>query len=442
MQPVTTSKIEIYVKNFSSQLISNVLSQLIGLAVVPFSARVLGLSKFGEYNLANSFFVYASMFATFGFGLYLAREVPRRDDISRVVNFSVTIRVLISVLVAILLIGVAYKTGVSDQFTLLNIVFASVLLISSVDLRWVFIAKDLMWRISVLNLLGQIISAVLIFSILNNSSQIILFALCQNVVLVLPSLVSLWMYRKSFGRISFTLSYDKWEEFRKESLHFGLISLLATINVQIGTIWLGFLLTTDEVGIYSAGFRLMMFFNMVFNLSSSVIAPSISRIFVLQRDKLISLLNAYFAFSIVLGITAAITLYYVAGPLISILFGESYEKASGLMRIWAIGMLPFTPLSIFSISTMMATNATKHAFKIILMGSVILLSILPLLIGYFGTSGVAIGQAVMEIMVSFISFFYLVRVLQLNRIEILRLINMKNAFYFGLDLLKARFNNK
>jgi O-antigen/teichoic acid export membrane protein len=419
-----------------------VASQLIALAVVPFSAQILGSSKFGEFNLANSLFVYASMFASFGFGLYLAREIPRRDSISAIVNFSITAKILISVVFAGILIVVAEKIGASDQFVVLGIVFAAVLLMSSVDLRWVFIGKDLMWRISILNLVGQIASAVLIFSILRNSSQVILFAMCQNLSLLFPALVSVWLYWKTYGPIQFTLHYDNWPELRKESLHFGLISILATVNVQIGTIWLAILLSTSEVGVYSAGFKLMMFFNMVFNLSSTVVMPSISRLFVVQKEKLMSLLNAYFTLSLIFGIGSALLMYFVAVPVVRILFGETYARAAGLMQIWAIGMLPFTPLSIFSTSALMATNGAKQTFKVILTGSIVLLSVLPFSIRYYGISGVAIGQSMMEIIVASTSFVYLARTLQLNRAQIFGMINVKNAVGNGIDILRSRFKNE
>jgi O-antigen/teichoic acid export membrane protein len=427
-----------YLLNFSSQFLSNTISQLLALAVIPYSARIFGPSKFGEYNLANSFSVYATMFASLGFGYYIAREVPRRGDFKSIVNLAVTLKILFSIVVSIIAIVsiTVFAVKVSPDFFWINLVFIISLLLSVFDLRWLFIAKDLMWKISLLNLIGQIISASLIFIFIHRYNNLILFTCIQCIIVIIPSIVSYWLYWKEYGKIQLTLKFNKWKELTRESINFGVISILATLNVYIGTLWIGYLLSTNEVGIYSAGFKIMMFFNMVFNLFSSVIIPTISRLFKENKEKLLSFLNIYFYLSLLLGIVSSITLYFLAIPVINTLFGPLYVKSSPLLKIWAIGMLPFTPLSIFSMSTLMSTNGSKPAFRMMLISSLILLIVIPFSMKNFGLAGVPIGQSIMEFLTAIISFSLLKKELKLNKVAVMELVNVKKAFRFSMEYKK------
>ena len=240
-----------YVMNFSSQLGANALSLLLSLFTTPYAARVLGPSKFGEYNLATSFAVYATLLSAFGFSVYASREVPRIEKVHSLVNVSTSLKATLSILSVIVMVGIGVSLRVSADFISVMAIVAVGVIVSAFDLRWVFIAKERLAKVSYLGLLGQCVFAILLVMMVHTSKELVTYSILLLIPLFVPAILSLIMYEASYGKLKMSFRYEKWHEMRHESLPLGLTSLTATINVYFAGLIIGLSLNTEALGYYS-----------------------------------------------------------------------------------------------------------------------------------------------------------------------------------------------
>ena len=136
----------------------SVLSQGILLFALPYATRKLGAEKFENTNLATSFSAYASLLGSFGIILYSSRELPRTDRVSEIVDPTVTVRLGLSALAFIIMIVLGLFVNAGKDFFLVNLILGFAILLTSLDVRWVFIAKENMWKISYMSLIGYLLS--------------------------------------------------------------------------------------------------------------------------------------------------------------------------------------------------------------------------------------------------------------------------------------------
>lgn len=416
-----------YFVNFSSQLSANILSLAISLFTTPYAARMLGPSRYGEFNLAASFAVYATLLSSFGFSLYASREVPRLDRIDSLVYVTTTLRFILGGLMAVGMFGIGYFLNISPEFVWVAVVAGVAIFVSALDLRWVFIAKERLAKVSYLGLIGQGIFAILLVFVVHSGGDLVKYAIIQSFVLVVPSVLAYALYRKEYGRIHLSLTYDKWRELRRESIPLGMTSLTATLNVYFAGLIIGLSISTQALGYYSAGFKLMMIFNVVFNLISTVMSPTISRLFVQDRKKLISFLQIYFLVCLSFGLASSVSIYVLSGWIVKVLFGPEYSSTIQLLKIWAAGLLPLTPLSIFFVSSLIACDGSKESAIAIGLGAVVSLTGVMLLVRSFGIVGAPVSQIVMEFTVAVAGGILLIRRLKLSRRELAVMFNIAEA---------------
>lgn len=391
-------------------------------------ARVLGAEGYGEFNLAVSFSGYFGIIATFGFLAYISREITRHENIAPYVNIAFTLRVFFSLISFILFVIIIYHYKNTNKIFLLSMIMGVVMILSSLDMRFVFVSKNQHWKASIWGLTGQIVYAGLLFIFITKPDQLVFYAMIQSSIVLVPSIISFYIYVKEIGKISFTFNYLNWRELKKESFSIGLSNITGQINAYFAGMIIGLTLSTAELGYYSVGFKLMLLFNIIFNLIATVITPTISQLVVQNRDKLLKVLKIYFFACLLVGILSALFLFSVADIVVDKLFGTEYENSKILIKIWALGLLPLTPLAIFFASSLVPCNASKERLITGAVGSVISLISIPVLIHLGGISAVPFSHILSELSITCLGAYYLIRKLKLSRMELFNIFNIKSSY--------------
>jgi O-antigen/teichoic acid export membrane protein len=427
-----------YILNFSSQFVVNIVSQAIGLLTLPYTARVLGAQKFGEYNLASSIASYAGIIASFGFIAYSNREMPRLEDVGTLVNPVRTLKLLLGLVSLAVMVGVGLFTHISTDFLPLCLITGAGILLSAFDMRNVFIARDQLWRVSYHGIIGQLFFVALLFTTVHTQGDVVPYALCSLAYAAIPTAMSLWLYGREFGGMRLTLKYDKWGELARESVPLGFSAITAMVNTYFAGLIVGLYLSTTDLGYFSAGFRLVMIFITIFNLLGTVVVPTISRLYVRDRAQLLRFMQMYFLVSVVIGIGSAIALWIIAEWFVGAFFGANYVSAIPLVKIWAIGLLPLTPLSIFFAGSLIPCNGSKEYFKASVSGAIVSLAGTPLLLHFGGLGAAPYSHIFMELTVATTGAFLLVRKLELSRREALQLFNVRVALRELIKTIRVR----
>ena len=413
----------------------SVLSQGILLFALPYAARKLGAEKFGEFNLATSFSAYASLLGSFGIILYSSRELPRTDRVSEIVDPTVTVRLGLSALAFIIMIVLGLFVNAGKDFFLVNLILGFAILLTSLDVRWVFIAKENMWKISYMSLIGYLAFLAILLILVDSPEKIVPYSIGFSLTLILPALISLVLYTKSYGAIHLSLQYPRWKEMIRESLTLGSSSLLITINGYFAGLLIGIFVAVRDLGYYSAGFRLMMIIVAVYSLLASVVNPAISRLFAQDRLKLLAFLRIYFAVCLMLSIGGSLGLYFSSDWIVIRLFGKEYLRTIVMLKIWALALMPLTPFAIFFASSLIPCNGSKEYLKTLLAGAILTLVVTPILLYEFGVNSIPLSQASIECCNVVLGGFYLKQKLKLDSREFFSMINVRQALRDGRSIL-------
>lgn len=427
-----------YILNFSSQFVMNLVSQAIGIFTLPYAARMLGPGKFGEFNLVLSISGYVTILATFGFLQYASRELPRMDDVRPLVNAVRTLRLLLGFLSLGVMVVLGMVLDYSDDFLVLSIIAGANIVLGAFDMRNVFTARDQMWRVSYLGILGSLAYAVALYLMVDSPDDIVAYGICWMINVIVPVGVSLYLYARHFGGMKLTLKYDKWDELKRESVPLGLSSITGTINAYFAGVIIGFYLTAADLGYYSAGLRLVLLFTTLFNLVGAVVTPTISRLYVKDRAKLLRFLQMYFLVALLLGLSSAVALWLLSGWVVGTLFGAEYARSTELVRIWALFLLPLTPMSIFFTGSLIPCNGSRDYFLASLAGAVATLVSIPALLYALGLPGAPFASVAAELTVASLGAYFLRRRLGLSAGEMRSLFNLKQAFEQVLAVMRGK----
>lgn len=414
-----------YIKNFSSQFVSNVISQVLAFIIITYSARILGATKFGEYSLAFSFMTYALLFSNFGLSTYSSREIPRIENIKPLVDFTVSIRFILSILFSLILIFVSNFFHISKAFVWIIVACGVQIVVSSFDMQWVFISKEKMWKISFLKICGQIVYLALIFVFVKSSADIVIFSFLTVTVVFIPATISFIMYSKNFGRYDVRLKLAEWKVMWREIFIMGLNSLVITINSYLMFLIIGFYFNTTELGYYSAGFKLIMIFIVLYNLINSVVYPSISRLYIENKIKLLKFLNIYFLASLIIGLISGVFLTLSSGWIIDNFFGKEYAITEKLVLIWSTGLLPLTPLAIFFVNSLIPCNLSKESLITTFTASIISIVSIPICFKVFGFLGAAVPSIISESINILLGGYFLFKRLHVKKEDLITILKFK-----------------
>lgn len=402
--------------NFSSQFLVNILSQLLGLLTLPYITRILGPEKFGEYNLAASFLGYLGIFASFGYTQYVARELPRLKDVSELVNPTQTLYLMMSTLGFTIMLSVAFIVNAGHDFFLICIVLGIGTISGTFGFSGVFIAKDQLFRVSYLRLIGQSLFIPLMFIIIKNPDHLVRYALLNvSCYVLLPNLISSFLYFKYFGKFKLTLKYNKWPELRKDALHIGFTNISSHINAYFGSMYIGLAISTTDLGYYTAAFKIFMLFNVVYNLLQTVVWPTISRLYITNIEKLKKFLIYYLYACVILGIGSGLLVFTFADLIITLLYGSDFSDAIILLKVFAIGLLPLTPLAILFAGSLIPCNGAREFFYTSTIGSIVSIIFTFILSGYFGLIGVVVSVILSELAITIVGALFLVKKINIDK---------------------------
>lgn len=412
-----------FIINFSAQLFSYIVSLIISFLSVSYAARRLGADGFGLYNLLFSFLNYALIFSSFGFTSFANRELPRLENISELVNFTVSLRFLLSLVFSIGMFFFIINVFPGPQVLSLAFILLLNVIINSLDLRWVFINREMTWKSAYMGVVGQSFCLLLIILFVHNQGDIAKYALAQLAVIFFPAIISTTLYINNFQGIHFTLKINNYRHLIKESIPLGFSALTATINSTYSGIFIGLVLNAHLLGQYFAGLKMILLINAFYFTLATVIVPKISKFFVHNKEALIRTLRVYFALCISAGICGGLLLFLLSGTLVQYIFGAEYSDTRYLIKLWAVTYVPLNSLTVFVLSTLIPCNASKIYLYTLLGGAATLVLTVPVFAMFFDITGVILAQGVSEIVMITIGGYAIIKRIPLNKKTLLSFIN-------------------
>ena len=393
-------------RNFIIYTLLKVLIMVLGLITNIFIVRKLSINDFGIFSVA---LMFIGLITTFGFSwssssilYYGSREKAKTGSLNKtfwVRNIIIAVSLVVTtILFALFRHQINNYIGLDVSFLILIWLYVSV---AEDYLSQYFLAIKKQLMSSLLSITAKIIYLMMIFIFSFDVKTLIILNIISHATVLL---YIFGINKSDVGKFEF----DK--DWFKEVLNFSLWQLFGFSGLYLinfgDTAVIKHFMTTEDVGIYNAAYKL---FNAIASFAfviSSYYAGSVSQYFTNNDSKK---LKQFFykerLLIFALSTVAHIVVMIFSKPIITTLYGERYVQSVVIFNILMIGSM-FRYLTVFYM-LYYNTNKKHKLQQIINIFQAILNVILDIIfIQLYGLIGPAIATTMAIIFKTIFSFFY------------------------------------
>ena len=323
--------------NFAMSMAYQILVVLLPFITVPYISRVLGPEGVGIYSYSSSLMGFFTLFAVLGTADYGSREIARsRDNFNeRSQNFweIESLSVITScICLAVWLLFVYFQANHHMIYLILSLTLISTMM----DISWFFVGLELFRYIITRNIIVRVVGIILIFALVKDNSDLILYIIILSVTNLLGTL-SMWLYlprlvkQPSFHNLHITKHIKQTLVYFIPAIAISLYTILN--NVMIGS------LGTDyrENGYYTQGSRIVDIAKIfTFVALNKVLGVRMSYLYVKGKNSEIKIrLNKSLDYVVFVGMGFTAAIIAIAPRFVPFFFGEGYEKTIVILQIMA-----------------------------------------------------------------------------------------------------------
>jgi len=383
---------------------------IIPLITLPYLVRVLGPEKFGLTSFAQAFILYFIFLVDFGFNFSATKEISiNRQDSCRVSEIFSSIFLikflimLLSFLIFLIIISTVSIFRIEFSFYLLNFLTVVGWIIFP---QWYFQGIEKMKFIALVNFLAKLIFTIAIFFFVKESRDYIRIPILNFIGLVFSGIVSLIII---FYYYPVKLKFPKSQTISKQ-FNLGLKIFISNVGINLYTtsnsVMLGLLTNNVIVGYYTAAEKIFKAFQYLSIPINQSVFPHFSQLISINRERAIQLFNKFFWISLLL--TSLVSLLMVIfSPLVKIFLGKEFTPSVIIFLILAIGLVPSLGNYTLGIQGLINFGFEKTFAAVVFVVGIFHISLLGLLIKYFGYIAVPFLWISSETVILIVLFRYL-----------------------------------
>jgi O-antigen/teichoic acid export membrane protein len=205
--------------------------------------------------------------------------------------------------------------------------------------EWIYEAKQQVAAISIARILKGALFCALVVLIVHEPGDVETSALAYVASLTVPSVWLLIVARRQFQIREFRLTASRARALLVEAWPIAVATLLSQYSLFFGTTFLGYRASGEEVGLYSAAHRLIIFV-WAYGITTAhrVLLPSFSQSHQVSTTEFDARLLATVRWTVLAALPFGCIGSFVAAEVIHVLFGAGYEAAGRVLAIllWAL----------------------------------------------------------------------------------------------------------
>lgn len=432
-------------KNFAYNLILTLAGYIFPLLTYPYVSRVLGVTNLGTCNFIDGIIGYFILFADMGISSYAVREIARyiddKDRRNNVFSNLFTLSIVTTVISLLALIVCSYEIPSFAVYRPFLGIGATKLIFNLFAVTWFFQGISDFRYITICSLIVRSIYVILVFIIVNDKSDTILYYMLTTGTVVLTSIIN-WFYGKKYWTLSFKNLHIRL--FLIPVLTFGFYRIVTSMYTSFNTVFLGFACNPTEVGYFTTATKLYSIIMSVFSAFTTVMVPRVAK---LLKDKdyghLQNIASDTFALIIMFAIPIIAFCEFNAGDIIYLLSGKGYEGAIIPFRIVILLLLIIGFEQIIIQQFLMASSSNKAILYVGIVGVVIGVTMNIILTPRIASIGSALAWGCSELGVLCSGAYLVKRVMNLsfNKNMIFRKLGESIIFFVPFIMLFIPINH-
>jgi O-antigen/teichoic acid export membrane protein len=387
-------------KNFSALTLGQMMSRGLGFLAMAYLARVLGSDGFGILTFAQAILAYLVVFSTLGLDLFATREIAANHKIKK--DFFIgSLLSLRAGLALMCLLGLGVFVLAINKSTLeKEVIFAYglYLLPFASYLGWSFWGIERLEYVGIAAILSRLAFLVTVLLLIKDSRNLILVPYLWFASAVVESLFLILSHRK-FGKIKLNINLPEWKLFIKDSVWIGISFILLQINSNFDMVMLGFMKTNQDVGLYSAAYKLILFMVAIGSFYNNSIFPVVSGYAKESKLKLKRFIHKNTSFIGLGGVALCVILFLFAKQILFLAYGDGYRGSVLAFQILALTIV-IGSMRLIYINVLIAFNKIRESLWGVGVGCGINVTLNLLLIPRYGIVGAAVATVISEIVIT------------------------------------------
>lgn len=393
-------------KNFTYNLLFQVVTLLIPLITVPYISRVLGKEGIGIYSYTLSITQYFIILGTLGISLYGNRQIAYvRDDKEKMSRTFWSIVALQMITTSIVLIFYIIILRFDRKYGYIYLIQSMNVIAAMIDISWLYMGLEDFEKTVTRNMVVKIIGVICIFVFVKSYSDLYKYITINGLMILLGNLV-MWMYvPKTVLKVKIKLFDIKKHIIPVLKLFIPQIAV--QIYVVLDKSMLGTLASTGEVGLYDQSQKILKLILGLVTSLGVVMLPRMSNTFANgDNKKMNDYLNkslsgvAYVSIPMVVGISG------ISKEFVPWFFGPGFESVSNLIIISAPILFFIAMSNVLGIQYLVPANKTKEFTASVTVGAIVNVILNFLLIPKYKATGACIATLLAEFSVTFIQYIF------------------------------------
>lgn len=402
------------VKNSIYYSASTLICMVIPLIIYPYITRTLGPENYGKFSFALNLVTYFSLMAVLGIAQHSQRVCTVANEpkeLAGIIKTILTISATLTGVSLLIYIVVVSLLDVDKTEIWMYVFLAGMILVSSLSMDWLIIAKENFAFVSARNAITRLLLPVLAFFFVRDKADYpvyaLVYVLCYSVLAALMNYV--YIGRKRL--INFSLIKQEKIDFvthLSPIFFLSLVTIGSKIFSGMDVMMLRFLKDDMAVGIYSNAIKLPLVMDELLMAIAAVITPklyqAVKREDVLETKSLINYASNSMLF---FAVPAILTCVFFPKELIFLIAGKEYLNGSSILVIYSLIMLTTLCLTLGGTRMFIARGKEKQLFAFLLISGAINATLNYFLIPILGGFGAALATIIANICMFIIEATYI-----------------------------------
>lgn len=386
------------------------LSNLLLLVLVILAARILGDSDYGKFSLALAVASIFEMPIDFGLSTLTVKDVARDRGLAAPYLHSILPwKILLSGAVMLALIPTAHLlTKSADARIAVYAMGLAIVLRSSKATAHAFFSAYERFDLVLLTTYSERMIIVLVCGLmLFGTKALIPFAFAFAFARIPDLVFSYWLLHGRIARLGWSMNTSLIRRIQVKALPFGSLNIVRVMYAYIGTVILGVLRTSAEVGWYSAGYRIYEGLTMFPYILCAVLLPRLSHLYVADRERHAELSARGMKYLLILSLPILVCGWLLAPRILAAVFGPAYlQGVPALRMLFAASVFMFSNWLLNTI--LVSTDKQGAVLKVSAIGLGISIMAHFALIRPYGATGAGMAALFAEVCV-FAMFMWVAR---------------------------------
>lgn len=395
-------------KNYTYNVIYQLLVMVIPLITTPYVSRVLGAESIGIYSYTQSIATYFALFGTLGISMYGQREIAYVQESKKkksIIFWEINIIRVITMVISITIYYFSF--AMQGEYSIYYKIMLIDLISNCFELTWFFNGMEEFKKTVIRNGVIKWVSVILIFFLVKKPQDLIIYILIYSVSTLLGQ-VSMWLYLPKY------LEKIKLRELRLAK-HVKPIMLLFIPQIamqiynvldktMIGTI----IADKSEVGFYEQAQKIIKLLISVVTSLGTVMVPRMANIFANKNfEQMKEYLKKSFNFIFFLAFPMICGLISITNKFVPIFFGNGYEPVSTLIILISPIILLMGLSNVAGMQYLLPTKKQKEYTISIVCGTIINAILNIGFIKLWGANGASTTTVIAEFIILSIQLYYM-----------------------------------